>query len=1182
MNWISGCSFGRWRPFGLVMFLACLVLGRAGLSYAATPVVMVNAGVQQAHEWSPSGQYFLQRIASDEVRVWQADGPRLLCILTVQAVPDAKIGFRSMVFSHDEFAVIALATLSGERGASRGRPTTGWLEWSLDDCPRATTAFEAAPDVPSSIWRLGSDQYVGVVGGGVGVSADHREVGSRPMKIEGFEVAEILAVSRSGGKVLVRDRRPEQVGVFDLEVGAHRSLTDLASNTGKRGDLGGYSAMSPSGKWVVTLDTLGRSAKVFDLSAMKLVTERALDGPPADAPELLAASMQAQIHMTYLDDDEHVLVHRVTHYPTEQRKRGAELMLWRLPDLREVAHWTLQHDAEIPVIDPKLFKEVGEAYLRGASITAGTLHFNEIVDLQPHRAREISGLSPVQAFKWAADGELLVHYAHRFMRWPLYSGGAEAAEMQFEGQPGPAGFSSDGRTLVTVSLLPQFPIRVVLRVFDVVSGYERARHELEGGQMFAGLSALAITSDGGLVAIARSVDAMHGGRYVVELIDAISGAVVDSRDGLGPVRKLQFSLDGRWLLLDHLILGLDGDKFGELAILPRRYLVQLAKGAAFGEDVLRADGDIDPEFEPPLPLGIPQRDVYDAFHSGWSTESQAGLALLDKPIVLQVESPSDSLSPDRKHVVSLGESGELVVRRVEDGLVLARLYMFFDGTWVVVGADGRFDSNNLIDGGHLHWVMPDRPMQAWPIEMFMREYFEPRLLPRLMAGESFPPVRNIAELNRAGPVIRSIDVRPAEDASGRVNVAVRVSETVDEDGRAGGLRDLYLMRDGKRVGRAVGLENGRSTVDANGHVVMFEGVRLSARSAQTQFAAYAFNSDGVKGPTSSVLHRHSATRNTEVQRTAYVVAIGVNAHDAEGWDLRFAVPDAELALNGLVLRLEALGEFDRVVGIPVLSDGSGARLASKRSVTELLRQFGDRSGDPGVLAAIPGSDAIREITPDDLLVVFFAGHGVSDDRAFYLIPSDIQTSPALWRGEVLPHADQAISSDELEFLFANIDAGEIALIIDACHSAAVIGEDHLKRGPLGLGGLGQLAYDKGMMILAASQSDAVALEADVLGHGLLSYALFRKGLDAQLADHWPKDGVIDLPEWLRFAPGEVSRLHRELRSGTVSLLDEQNRGAKRVDAPALAEAISRQGYVQEPVLFDFSRSAAPQRIKQTR
>ncbi len=49
---------------------------------------------------------------------------------------------------------------------------------------------------------------------------------------------------------------------------------------------------------------------------------------------------------------------------------------------------------------------------------------------------------------------------------------------------------------------------------------------------------------------------------------------------------------------------------------------------------------------------------------------------------------------------------------------------------------------------------------------------------------------------------------------------------------------------------------------------------------------------------------------------------------------------------------------------------------------------------------------------------------------------------------------------------------------------------------MGSRGLGQLAYDKAMRVLAASQADDVALEAQVKGegHGLLTYALVREGL----------------------------------------------------------------------------------------
>ena len=51
------------------------------------------------------------------------------------------------------------------------------------------------------------------------------------------------------------------------------------------------------------------------------------------------------------------------------------------------------------------------------------------------------------------------------------------------------------------------------------------------------------------------------------------------------------------------------------------------------------------------------------------------------------------------------------------------------------------------------------------------------------------------------------------------------------------------------------------------------------------------------------------------------------------------------------------------------------------------------------------------------------------------------------------------------------------MIVDACHSAASVDEAGFKPGPMGSRGLGQLAYDKGMRILAASQADDVALES---------------------------------------------------------------------------------------------------------
>ena len=51
------------------------------------------------------------------------------------------------------------------------------------------------------------------------------------------------------------------------------------------------------------------------------------------------------------------------------------------------------------------------------------------------------------------------------------------------------------------------------------------------------------------------------------------------------------------------------------------------------------------------------------------------------------------------------------------------------------------------------------------------------------------------------------------------------------------------------------------------------------------------------------------------------------------------------------------------------------------------------------------------------------------------------------------------------------------------------------RGRWVVGGLGQLAYDKRMRVLAASQADQTAQETQELGQGVLTYVLLTDGLE---------------------------------------------------------------------------------------
>ena len=76
-------------------------------------------------------------------------------------------------------------------------------------------------------------------------------------------------------------------------------------------------------------------------------------------------------------------------------------------------------------------------------------------------------------------------------------------------------------------------------------------------------------------------------------------------------------------------------------------------------------------------------------------------------------------------------------------------------------------------------------------------------------------------------------------------------------------------------------------------------------------------------------------------------------------------------------------------------------------------------------------------------------------------------------------------------------------------------------------GLAQLAYEKGMFILTAAQSYQAAKEAELLGHGYLTYALVVEGLAQGAADNQPRDGHMFVREWLDYATRRVPQMQLE-------------------------------------------------------
>lgn len=587
----------------------------------------------------------------------------------------------------------------------------------------------------------------------------------------------------------------------------------------------------------------------------------------------------------------------------------------------------------------------------------------------------------------------------------------------------------------------------------------------------------------------------------------------------------------------------------------------------------------------------------------------------------------ETITADGKIQIKRGANARLDFIEVKTGKSLASLIALDESDWAVVTPDGRFDTNKLEKPEGLHWLLLDVPLAPLSFEVFMRDYFEPKLLPRLLkctkeenCDREFKPVRDLSTLNRTQPNIKIKRITPTA-SPGTVEVSAEVENVIskfqkDSLGRklSSGVYDVRLFRDGQLVAHSTSDEKLQTTFRAyknfeeelavwreahkvnlvNGKKAFTFKVKLpkDQQNKQVEFSAYAFNDDRVKSDT--VRTTYTIPPNTNLQsepRKAYVITFGVNKYDNPAWNLQFAGNDARAMGEVVSANLRQRREFAEVVEIALIADSETLdnktiekRDATKGNIQTVLERLGGKTPAAGRLKDLEKAvgaktlQKIRPAQPDDMVLIAFSSHGYADKNGvFYIVPTDIGTESVK---RVTPKMlSRSISSDELSLWLRDVDAGEMVMIVDACHAASAVEGSEFKPGPMGSRGLGQLAFDKGMRILAATQSDNVALENQVVRQGLLTYALVQDGIEARQADYKPKDRIINISEWLSYGVERVPKLYEEVRAGNVQNFGSGMRWQAKVmsasqngrSASKDLEEVIIEAKAQQPSLFDFTR-----------
>jgi WD40 repeat protein len=459
---------------------------------------------------------------------------------------------------------------------------------------------------------------------------------------------------------------------------------------------------------------------------------------------------------------------------------------------------------------------------------------------------------------------------------------------------------------------------------------------------------------------------------------------------------------------------------------------------------------------------------------------------------------------------------------------LAALVSFRDkGAWLAYTPEGFFDGTRRA-WDRLPWQFPSKPTKLYEPEQFFGLFFQPLIVadvvregrPMLEVLKNRGDSRAVLDVhtyrNSRLPVVSFVKPTGLASATERqtdVEVEVVADGSGAQDCRIFRNQSLVYFRPGSLAG---GANSGRELLRAKATLV----------AGRNELSAYCFNRDGLRSKEARVVVAGAPSLGRE--GTAYVLAIGVNHYSNPSFDLNYAAKDAHTVTCGLRSSLKSTGELGKIVSVEILDQE-----ATREKIQCVLRALaGDKLG--------PGDELPRDcpplqrVGPEDVVVVFFAGHGLAEKGQYFLLPHNLGSRTdreKLQRNDVADLCRHALSDKDFERAFARLDTGKCVFVIDACESGQALDAEEKRRGPLNSRGLAQLAYEKGMYVLAAAQSYQAAREPSILENGLLTYALFRDGLEADQV-RGPA-GELTVLRWLEYAAERVPTLDVVVRTGQV-------------------------------------------------
>jgi len=505
-----------------------------------------------------------------------------------------------------------------------------------------------------------------------------------------------------------------------------------------------------------------------------------------------------------------------------------------------------------------------------------------------------------------------------------------------------------------------------------------------------------------------------------------------------------------------------------------------------------------------------------------------GAQLWAKPvpdIAWNVNIPANNLFA----VVALGD-GTIRWYRLRDGEELLALFPHSDGQrWILWTPQGYYDASvgaeDLL-GWHVNQG-PDQEALFYPAALFREQFYRPDVISNVLktldvqvtVEHANEVQKAAAHLTTDGPVTATGQPRALQPVPDLHKALPPLVEFIDPvDGYTVSDSDLlvkYLLKSptGEAVSELSGLVEGRTvTVQKEpltiGQKEVMGKLVLRVPKQNMTIGLVAKNTHGNSEVATARLY-WGARSEGPPQAVLNVLAIGISKYSEKSSVKPLLFP-AKDARDVAKLLQRQKGGLYKEVNVEILEDQQATRDAILDKLEWLEKQTG----------------------PDDVAVLFLAGHGVTDllSGEYYFLSHNVETNRPLKR--------TAIRGSEIRETLTTIGKKAKAFFFfDTCHSGKLLEPPPGARAESN----SQVKVDavanelatapNGPIVFASSTGEQFSLERPEWDNGAFTKAL-REGLGGE-ADQ-PPDGAIDVTELERFLYRRVNEMTKGAQKTAVA------------------------------------------------